>query len=153
MAKESVNGVTNFYGARGRFDNDEAQLYGKGAVREQVVYFTGENYSQVAFTLPAGAQLVNTPIVEIEEAFVLGGTTPTINVGVSGSHGTNYAVEISEAKAEAVGTYLSAAPAGTLALTAEPLTAAASIVVALDGTTPTITAAGKAKVVFWYRVV
>jgi hypothetical protein len=153
MAKESVNGVTNVYGSRERFDTDDARLYGAGAVREQVVYFSGANYSQVAFQLPAGAQLVNTPLVEIEEAFNLGGTTPTINIGVSGSHGTNYAVEISEAQAEAVGTYLSAAPAGTLALTAAPLAAAASIVVALDGTTPTATGVGKAKVVFWYRVI
>lgn len=153
MAKETVNGVTNYYGSRGRFEVDEGRLYTDGMVREQVVYFTGANYSRVSFTLPAGAHIVAIPLVEIEEAFVLDGTTPTINIGVSGSHGTNYVCEISEAQAEAVGTYLSAAPAGTLAITAAPLTAAASMVVALDGTLPTATAAGKAKVVFRYEVI
>lgn len=153
MAKESVNGVTNYYGSRERFEVDEGRLYTSGMVREQVVYFTGSNYSQAAFTLPAGAHILSAPMVEIEEAFVLGGSTPTINIGVSGSHGTNYACEISEAQAEATGTYLSAAPAGTLAIAAAPLTAAASMVVALDGTNPTITAAGKAKVVIRYEVI
>lgn len=153
MAKETVNGVTNFYGPRGRFDNDEASLYGVGPIRSQVVYFDGVNYSQVSFKLPAGASLVGTPLVEIEEAFDLGGTTPVINVGVSGSTATNYAVQISEAQAEAIGTYLSAAPAGTLALTAAPLTAEATIVVALGGTNPTAAAKGKAKVMFQYRVI
>jgi len=153
MAKETVNGVTNYYGPTGRFDNDEGVIYAQGSVREQVVYFTGANYSQVAFTLPAGARIMGAPIVEISEAFALGGTTPTINIGVSGSHGTNYFCEISEAQAEAVGTYQSAAPAGTLATSAAPLAAAANIVVALDGTTPTITGAGAAKVVVQYQVI
>lgn len=153
MAKETVNGVTNYYGPSGRFDVDDGDIYAQGSVREKVVYFTGANYSQVAFTLPAGARIIAAPIVEISEAFALGGTTPTINIGVSGSHGTNYFCEISEAQAEAVGTYLSAAPAGTLATSAAPLAAAASIVVALDGTTPTITSAGAAKVVVQYQVI
>lgn len=153
MAKEIVNGVTNFYGASSRFDHDFGVLKTEGSTKELVVNFTGANYSQVAFTLPAGARIMHAPIVEIVEAFNLGGTTPTINIGVSGSHGTNYFCEISEAQAEAVGTYLSAAPAGTLATSAAPLAAAANIVVALDGTTPTITAAGAAKVVVIYQVI
>ena len=153
MAKETVNGVTNYYGPTGRFDVDEGQIYSQGSVKEQVVYFTGANYSQVAFRLPAGARIVAEPLVEIHEAFVLGGTTPTINIGVSGSHGTNYFCEISKPQAETVGAYQSAAPAGTLATSASPLAAAANIVVALDGTTPTITAAGAAKVVVQYQVI
>jgi hypothetical protein len=153
MAKEIVNGVTNFYGAAGRFDHDFGVLKTEGSIKELVVNFTGANYSQVAFTLPAGARIVAAPLVEIVEAFVLGGTTPTINIGVSGSHGTNYFAEISETQAEAIGTYLSAAPAGTLATSAVPLAAAASIVVALDGTSPTITAAGACKVVVQYQVI
>jgi hypothetical protein len=153
MPKEIVNGVTNFYGAAGRFDHDFGVLKTEGSIKELVVNFTGANYQQVAFTLPAGARIVAAPMVEIVEAFVLGGTTPTINIGVNLSHGTNYFCEISEAQAEAIGTYLSAAPAGTLATSAAPLAAAANIVVALDGTTPTITAAGAAKVVVQYQVI
>lgn len=153
MSKQTINGVTNFYGPSGRFENDEGVLYSQGSVRSQVINFTGANYSQVAFTLPAGARIVAAPLVEVVEAFALGGTTPTINIGVSGSHGTNYFAEISEAQAEAVGTYQSAAPAGTLATSAAPLAAAVNIVVALDGTTPTITSAGACKVVVQYQVI
>ena len=153
MAKEIVNGVTNFYGAKERYDNDFGILKTAGSLKEAVVNFTGANYSQVAFQLPAGARIVAAPLVEIHEAFLLGGTTPTINIGVSGSHGTNYFCEISKPQAETVGTYQSAAPAGTLATSASPLAAAAAIVVALDGTTPTITAAGAAKVVVQYQVI
>ncbi len=152
MSTQVINGVKNYYGAKGRFEATKGVLKTEGSVKEGVVYFTGENYASVAFTLPAGALLVHTPTVEITEAFALGGSTPTINIGVSGSHGTNYLAEISEANAEAIGTYSSAAPAGTLALNT-PLAAAANIVVALDGTNPTITAAGQAKVVFTYRVI
>jgi hypothetical protein len=153
MPKELVNGVTNFYGASGRFDNDFGILKTEGSIKEAVINFTGANYTQVAFRLPAGARIVAEPLVEIHEAFLLGGTTPTINIGVSGSHGTNYFCKISKPQAESVGTYQSAAPAGTLATSASPLAAAANIVVALDGTTPTITAAGAAKVVVQYQVI
>ena len=152
MSTQVINGVKNYYGAKGRFEAVQGVLDTDGCVKEGVVTFTGENYDKVAFSLPAGAAIVGKPLVEITEAFVLGGTTPTINIGVSGSHGTNYLAEISEANAEAVGTYASAAPAGTLAVDT-PLTAAAAIVVALDGTNPTITNAGECKVVFQYRVI
>lgn len=152
MTVQVVNGVKNYYGAKGRFEAVQGVLETDGCVKEGVVVFTGDNYSLVSFKLPAGAAIVGKPLVEITEAFVLGGTTPTINIGVSGSHGTNYLAEISEANAEAVGTYASAAPAGTLAVDA-PLAAEATIVVGLDGTNPTITAAGQCKVVFQYRVI
>ena len=152
MSTQVINGVKNYYGAKGRYEAVQGVLETDGCVKEGVVTFTGENYQSVAFSLPAGAAILDVPLVEITEAFVLGGTTPTINIGVSGSHGTNYLAEISEAQAEALGTYASAAPAGTLAANA-PLAAAANIVVRLDGTNPTITAAGQCKVVFRYRVI
>lgn len=152
MTTQVINGVKNYYGAMGRHEAVQGVLNTDGCVKEGVVTFTGENYASVAFSLPAGAAIVGKPMVEITEAFVLGGTNPTINIGVSGSHGTNYLAEISEAQAEALGTYASAAPAGTLAVDT-PLAAAANIVVALDGTLPTITAAGQCKVVFQYRVI
>lgn len=152
MSVETINGVKNYYGPKGRHETLQGVLKTGGAVKEGVVRFTGENYSLVSFKLPAGAAIVGKPLVEIEEAFALGGTSPTINIGTSGSHGTNYLCEISEAQAEAAGTYASAAPAGTLAVDA-PLAAETTVVVALDGTNPTITAAGKAKVVFQYRVI
>lgn len=80
----------------------------------------------------------------VTEVFVLGGTTPTINIGDAGS-GTRYA-SFSEANMEALGTY-------TGSVTAAPLTADQTIVVALGGTAPTVTSAGKLAVVIGYRQV
>ena len=151
MAKEQLNGVYNFYGPRHRHEGVQGLMPGSGADRELVIRFSGDTYLTVTGTLPAGAVIVGNAVVEVEEAFVLGGTTPVINVGVSGSEGTNRLAQLSEAQAEAVGT-VSVASAGTLAVNT-PLAAAATIKVALGGTTPTITAAGKAKLVITYRVV
>lgn len=151
MPKELVNGVTNFYGPTGRFDNQGGLIGTEGTVKEAVLYFSGENYTQQRLTLPAGAVLLHQAIVEVSEAFALGGTSPVINIGVLTTEGTNRIAQVSEAQAEAVGTY-SIAHAGTLAANT-PLTAATTIAVALGGTTPTITNAGAAKVVFSYRVV
>jgi hypothetical protein len=152
MTTQVVNGVKNYYNAKSRFEGFQGQHRTAGAIKEGVIFFSGESYPVVSFQLPAGAAIVGRPVVEITEAFNLGGTTPVINIGVSGSTGTNYLAQISEAQAEAVGTYASAVPAGTLAAEA-PLAAAANIVVALGGTSPTSTFAGNAKVVFQYRVI
>lgn len=149
MPIELVNGVKNFYGPRDRFPASVGSVKTEGTSKELVFNFTGENYARVAHTLPAGA-IVRAAFVEITEVFALGGTTPTINIGISGSHGTNYVAEVSEAQAEALGTYVST-PAGSLAV-ATPTTAAHALVVALDGTTPTIGLGGQAKVVVRYDV-
>jgi hypothetical protein len=151
MPKELVNGVTNFYGPRGRADTQIGQIGTEGSQKELVVYFSGENYLQARGTLPAGAVITGNATVEIAEVFALGGTSPVINVGVLSSEGTNRLAQISKAQAEALGTY-SVAPAGTLALNT-PLAAAATIAVALGGTTPTITAAGLCKLVIPYRTI
>jgi len=81
--------------------------------------------------------------VRVSEAFALGGTTPTIQIGDAGS-ATRYG-SVSEANAEATGTY-------TNSVTATPLTAAGTIAVSLGGTTPTVTSAGRATVTLAYRV-
>lgn len=151
MGAQTVNGVRNFYGPRTRFEGVAGTMHCSDTEKELVIWFDGANYTAVSISLPAGATMVTQCLAEVTEAFALGGTTPTINIGVSGSHGTNYIGELSEAQAEAVGTY-SLAPAGTLALNT-PLAAAATIVVGLDGTSPTITSAGKCKVAIRYRVI
>jgi hypothetical protein len=150
MPKETVNGVTNFYGPRSRGDTQGGQIKTEGAVKQLVIFFTGENYLQQRATLPAGAIIHGQATVEVAEAFNLGGTTPVINVGVLTTEGTNRLAQVTEANAEAVGTY-SYATAGTLAQNT-PLTAAATIAIALGGTTPTATTAGLAKLVVEYRV-
>lgn len=143
MAREIVNGVTNYYGPRqaGGVAGTEGT---RDDNREYVFFVSGNDLGATRITLPAGATLVGNSLVEVQEVFVLGGTTPVINIGVVGSEGTNRIAQVSEAQAEALGTY-SIAPAGTLAVNT-PLAAAAIIGVALGGTTPTNGLVGKLKV-------
>jgi hypothetical protein len=151
MAKELVNGVYNYYGARHTYEGVQGKLPMAGAEGELVIHFSGDTYLTVTGSMPAGAMVTGHALLEVTEAFALGGTTPVINIGVSGTEGTNRLAQISEAQAEAVGTY-AIASAGTLAEDAV-LAAAATIKIALGGTSPTITAAGKAKLVIPYRVI
>ena len=147
-------GVNNQYGPR---DLQEGVLAGGelpsvGAVKEAVVYARGKDLNNTGKTfvaqniIPAGSLFVEA-YAEVTEAFVLGGTTPTINVGTATSEGTNYAIELAEADAEAIGHYHDATGAGTFTAV---LAADTSIGVALDGTTPTVTDAGELKVVIRY---
>lgn len=137
-------------------------------VGEQAGVLTSDDaYTQVTFTLtgsqlvrdkatddaflvpvviPAGA-VISDVIVRTKEVFVLGGTTPTILVGTQGSEATNGFV-VSQAQAQAVGTVLPT-KVGTWA---SPLAAATTIGVALGGTSPTVTAAGKLDVLIRYVV-
>jgi hypothetical protein len=147
-------GVNNVFGPRETQEGVLAggELPGVGAMHEAVVYFNGEdlNNSAKAFdtqkVIPAGAKFIEA-YVEVTEVFVLGGTTPTINVGISGSADTDYVIELSEAQAEATGEVYDATGAGDFT---SPLAAAATIAVEMDGTTPTVTDAGRAKVVIRY---
>lgn len=142
----------NHYGPRGTEDGvvSGGSIHKDGVVQEAVVYVTGADFSSGSFdtrlTLPAGAKFIEA-IAEVNEAFALGGTSPTINVGTNGSEGTNYAIELSEANAEAAGTYYNSTGGGTFAAV---LAADTAIGVALDGTTPTVTDAGEMKVVIRY---
>jgi hypothetical protein len=151
MGQQVLNGVNNFFGARTRADGSAGEMNTIGAERQSVIVFSGASYANVLGRLPAGATVVGNSLVEIAEAFTLGGTTPTIAVGVTGSEVTNRLALISEAQAEAVGTY-SIASAGTLAVNT-PLAAAVTISVALGGTTPTVAAGGIAKVVTPYQMI
>lgn len=151
MAQETLNGVKQFFGPRTRGEAKYGVNRTAGAEKELVIVFDGANYTYVTGTLPAGAIVTGPAVVEISEVFALGGTTPVINIGVSTTEGTNRLAQVSEAQAEALGTY-SIASAGTLALNT-PLAAAVTIKVALGGTTPTITGAGLLKLVVPYVVV
>lgn len=112
--------------------------------------FTAGLYTGNAnLTLPAGAAVHGNAQVEVVEAFVLGGTTPAFNIGVTSTEATNRICTISEAQAEAVASY-SIASAGTLAANT-PLAAAATINVTLSGGSPTITPAGRLVVRVTYR--
>lgn len=105
--------------------------------------FTSNVYTGPTLSLPKGFTW-RTGITEVTEAFALGGTTPTILVGVSGSEATNFLATVSEAQAEAVGVY-NEAGGGTLAANT-PLAATSTITIVLGGTSPTVTAAGKMRI-------
>ena len=126
--------------------------------------FTGGIYQfDATEALPVGAVPLYAH-ARVSEVFVLGGTTPTLAIGSTGSTlvgsvyvpntpsaaagGAAILGSVSEANAEALGTY-------TLSVTATPLTVttAGNLQVTLGGTTPTVTAAGKVAIVIGYRVV
>jgi len=68
--------------------------------------FSGGVYQFVSTeALPVGASPVSAS-VRVSEVFVLGGTTPTIQIGTSGSGAAAVFGSLSEANAEALGTYL-----------------------------------------------
>lgn len=118
-----------------------------GVNKELRFVLDGEKFSSGTYqfdateVLPIGA-IPTYAHVRVTEVFALGGTTPTIQIGDAGS-ATRFG-SVSEANAEAVGTY-------TLSVTATPLTAAQTLAVTLGGTSPTVTSAGKAVVTLGYR--
>lgn len=142
--------VNNHYGQRDT-GKTVGTVYTAGNVRELSLDIDGDMVGNAAFallapTLPAGA-VIKEAYVEVSEAFVLGGTTPVINVGTEGSESTN-GVDVSEAQAEAVGTYdITSTLAGTWAA---PLAAATTVGISLSGTSPTVTDAGKMRMVLRY---
>lgn len=121
-------------------------------VRELVVdldgsILTAEEFALMAPQFPAGAKIEDA-VLEVEEAFVLGGTSPVVEVGTSGSEATN-GVTLTEAQLEAVGVYdVTSAVEGTWA--AGGLAAATEVGVVMGGTSPTSTTAGKARLVVRY---
>ena len=145
-------GVHNHYGARevgkgvGSFKTD-------GALNELIIDLDGEMVGAAGFALlapviPAGSR-IDGVYLEVTEAFALGGTSPLIEIGTEGSEATN-GFSTTEAQAEAVGTYnLTSALSGTWA-GAVGLVADTTVGIALAGTTPTVTDAGKARVVIRY---
>ena len=146
---DGTRGVKNYYGVR---TTDEARTSveisnsGGSHVLEVAFRAKDDQYLLVAGSLPAGAVIRET-IVEIIEAFAVGGTTPTINVGTDGSAATN-GVPISEAQAEAIGVY-SPTAIGTWA---QGVVVAADTVVSVElgGTSPTLTEVGHAVVKVFY---
>ena len=149
--KTSGLGVSNHYGPRDT-GNTVGVIKTEGRSEEVSVNFDAAVVAAGGPTmfdvvLPASA-CVEEVYVEVTEAFALGGTTPTILIGTDGSEATN-GVVVSKAKAEAVGTY-KATLVGTWAA---PIAVDTTVGITLGGTSPTITDAGKAKVIVRYTKV
>lgn len=133
------------------YDNVGA-VPGDSNEKELVFVIDGEKFSggvynfAVTEALPVGASPVSAS-VRVSEVFALGGTTPTIQVGTSGTGAASVFGSLSEANAEALGTY-------NLSVTTTPLTSttAGNLRVSLGGTSPTVTTAGRATVTVVYRI-
>jgi hypothetical protein len=145
-----TSNVHNNFGPRD-IKNDGSMGVNKieGIKEELIVYVTGDMFTDVPdtlmpYTLPEGA-ILKAAYVDVVEAFALGGTTPTILIGENGAEVTNGLV-ISEAIAEGTGSHnLTATFAGEWDSEA-PLPHRHTIGIALGGSNPTITRAGRLRV-------
>jgi hypothetical protein len=130
---------------------DVGQTDKDGHERELRIVIDGEKFSGGVYQfvnapeLPAGAVPLYGHVV-VSEVFALGGTTPTIQVGTDGSGAASVFGAVSQANAQALGTYNNT-------VTATPLTATTKgkVRISLGGTTPTVTAAGRATIIIGYR--
>lgn len=145
-----VTTVHNHFGPR-EVKGSTGTMKTSGASNELVIDLDGGMVSDAAFPLlapklPAGA-LIRDVTVEVQEVFALGGTSPTIEIGTEGSESTN-GFTMTEAQAEAAATLnLTSALSGTWAA---GLAAETTIGIAQAGTSPTVTSAGKARIVIRY---
>lgn len=121
----------------------------EGMKEELVIDFVGEYFNSlpdglIPFVLPAGA-VITAVYVDVEDVFVVTGTTPTVKIGTDGSEATN-GFTITEAQLESTGSYnLTSTLAGTWD-NEVPLAANTVVGFALAGTTPAVTSAGKARI-------
>ena len=141
-------GVNNYYGARdtggaaGIEDQDGSSLVFS-------ISLTGNSLNDgyvPPVVIPKGA-LLRRAALRVDEAFNIGGTSPTVQIGMNGSVATN-GIVLTEAELENVGSKVPAsAGAGTWATNSSTgVTAAGKVAVALGGTSPTV-AAGVGKAV------
>lgn len=147
-----VQNVHNFFG-----DRDDGETAGvvktEGAENQVSINLTGRQLNRlgtdeflVPIVIKAGF-VISGVYARVTEAFVLTGTTPALEVGTEGTEVTN-GFTITEAQLEAVGTYnLTSALSGTWAA---PINADTTIGVALSGTTPVVTNAGKIDIIVKY---
>lgn len=146
-------GVNNHYGVRntGGAIGSEARDGSKVVVR---IDLTGQSIADAVagfmppVYIPKGALFKNA-ILRVDEAFVVTGTDPVVQIGASGSVATN-GVVLTETELETVGTKnVTSDGAGTWDVASTTgTTAAAKIALALDGTNPAVaTTSGKATLV------
>ena len=150
FANQAGLGVSNYYGARntggtvGIEDQD-------GSILVLSVNLTGDMLNGTfvpPVVVPKGA-LFRRAVLRVDEAFTMGGTSPTVQIGLAGSVATN-GIVLTQTEMQAIGSKVPASTgAGTWASnSATGVTAAARVAFALGGTSPTVTAGvGKAVLV------
>lgn len=146
-------GVNNHYGPRDTGGAVGTETRDGSKVR-LVFQFTGKSIADgfvPPASIPKGARFESARL-RVDEAFVVGGTTPTLRWGAAGSVSTN-GVVITEAELETVGTKaLASTGAGTWSFSSTTgTTVAAKVAFDLGGTSPTVAStAGKATLVLEY---
>lgn len=152
MTRESNTGlnVTNIYGPRPIPDMARGTMKTEGSTNELTFEFSGkdinENLTAVLTTLPSGVRFTNF-FIEVQEVFVVTGTTPALEIGTNGSEVTN-GFTISETLLETAGiSDIAVAFAGTWDGT---LATPTEVGFALSGAGATVTDAGHARVVASY---
>lgn len=126
----------------------------EGMKEELIIDFDGAFFNDGLigvrnFVLPAGAVITDV-YMDVEEAFVVTGTTPALEVGTAGSEATN-GFTVTEAQLEATGSVnLTTALSGTWDAEV-PLAANTTIGFVLSGTTPLLTDAGKARITILFN--
>jgi hypothetical protein len=150
---EAGIGVFNQYGPRST-GNSVGTDHSQNSVHELSLEFTGTSLNDSRFlppyVVPKGARFTRATLV-VDQAFTLGGTTPTVQVG--GTAPATNGITLSAANLGSVQSLdVSSALAGTWATnSAAGTTAAEKVVIQLGGTTPTVTAGvGKASLVMVY---
>ena len=144
--------VSNFYGARSTGNSVGVETSDSSQHRLSVS-ITGEMLNGTFIppvVVPKGARFVGA-LLRVDEAFNLGGTTPTVQIGAAGSVATN-GIVLTEAEMENVGTKVPASTgAGTWSFSSATGTAAdAKVAFAMGGGTPTATNAGKATLILTF---
>ena len=146
-------GVNNFFGARETGGAVGVET-SDSSTHNLTVQLTGAMLNGTFIppvSVPKGARFVRA-VLRVDEAFVLGGTSPTVRIGAAGSVATN-GIVLTEAEMEAVGTKVPASTgAGTWSQSsATGTTAAALVAFDMGGTTPTASAtAGKATLILTF---
>lgn len=138
--------VSNQYGQR--FSGNSVGVERtSNSVEVLSVNFTGTSLNEAFLPpvyVPRGAHVLRY-VLRVDEAFVLGGTTPVVNIG--GTAPATNGVALTQAELQAVGTKIPASTgAGTWSVTsATGTTASERVAKSLTGTTPTVQAGvGKA---------
>lgn len=145
-------GVFNHYGARETGGSVGVET-SDNSVHQLSINITGDMLNGAfipPLVVPKGAHFTSA-YLRVDEAFALGGTSPTVRFGAAGSVATN-GIVLTEAEMEAVGTKIPASTgAGTWSFTsATGTTAAAKVAFDLGGTSPTATTAGSATLVLTF---
>lgn len=142
-------GVNNFYGKRNTGGSVGVES-GDGSVFELSISFTGESVNSSFLPpvyVPKGAHFLRA-FLRVDEAFSLGGTSPTVIFG--GTAPATDGIVLTQAELQAIGTKVPASTGtGTWAVgSATGTTASQKVAKALGGTSPTVSATqGKATLV------